>query len=101
MSDVGRKVVALSIVILGAGLLWAGRRSYSDADDAKTEMNATIAAAREHSSSSDPRLKAPTVSNVAAGSTSTSKAIPPLLVFSTAICSRRKLKMHSPLFPLS
>ena len=47
MSDVGRKVVALSIVILGAGLLWAGRRSYSDADDAKTEMNATIAAARE------------------------------------------------------
>ena len=57
MSDVGRKVVALSIVILGAGLLWAGRRSYSDADDAKTEMNATIAAARERSSSSDPRLK--------------------------------------------
>ena len=57
MSDVGRKVVALSIVILGAGLLWAGRRSYTDADDAKTEMNATIAAAREHAASSDPRLK--------------------------------------------
>ena len=48
MSDVARKVIALSIVILGAGLLWAGRRSYTDAVDAKKEMEGTIAAAREH-----------------------------------------------------
>ena len=35
MSDVVRKVIALSILIIGAGLLWAGRRSYTDAADAK------------------------------------------------------------------
>jgi Phospholipase B len=57
MSDVGRKVIALSIVILGAGLLWAGRHSYTDSQDAKKEMDDTLASAREHSASSDPRLK--------------------------------------------
>ncbi|MGB9435841.1 MAG: C45 family peptidase [Candidatus Acidiferrum sp.] len=57
MSDVVRKVIALSILIIGAGLLWAGRRSYSDAEDAKNEMDATVASAREHAASDDPRLK--------------------------------------------
>src|ERR1700758_3378560 len=57
MSDVVRKIIALSILIIGAGLLWAGRRSYTDAADAKNEMDATIANARERAASSDPRLK--------------------------------------------
>ena len=43
MSDVVRKVIALAIVIIGAALLWAGRRSYTDAQDAKNEMENAIA----------------------------------------------------------
>jgi len=57
MSDVARKVIALSIVILGAGLLWAGRRSYTDSEDARKHMDTTIAWAREHAAANDPRLK--------------------------------------------
>jgi hypothetical protein len=57
MSDVVRKVIALSIVIIGAGLLWAGRRSYRDAQDAKNEMDGAIASAHEQVTSSDARLK--------------------------------------------
>ncbi len=57
MSDVVRKVIAFSIVILGAGLLWAGRRSYTDSEDAKDQTKATIAAVRERAASRDPRLK--------------------------------------------
>ena len=57
MSDVVRKVIALSILIIGAGLLWAGRRSYNDAEAAKTEMDSTIAYARERAAANDPRLK--------------------------------------------
>lgn len=57
MSDVVRKVIALSILILGAGLLWAGRRSYTDPEDAKDQTKATVAAARERAASGDPRLK--------------------------------------------
>ena len=57
MSDVVRKVIALSILIIGAGLLWAGRRSYTDAEDAKSEMDTTVAYARERTASNDPRLK--------------------------------------------
>jgi hypothetical protein len=58
MSDVVRKVIALAIVIIGAALLWAGRRSYTDAQDAKNEMENAIAAARDHTAATDPRLKA-------------------------------------------
>jgi len=57
MSDVVRKIIALSILIIGAGLLWAGRRSDTDAEDAKNEMDATIAEARERTAASDPRLQ--------------------------------------------
>jgi hypothetical protein len=57
MSDVVRKVIALSILIIGAGLLWAGRRSSDDAAAAKNEMDTTIADARERAAASDPRLK--------------------------------------------
>jgi len=58
MSDVVRKVIALSILIVGAGLLWAGGRSSSnDAEAAKNETEGTIAYARERAASHDPRLK--------------------------------------------
>jgi Phospholipase B len=58
MSDVVRKVIALSIPIIGVGLLWAGGRSSSnDAEAAKNETEATIAYARERAASHDPRLK--------------------------------------------
>ena len=58
MSDVVRKVIALSILIIGAGLLWAGGRSSSnDAEAAKNETEGAIAYARERAASHDPRLK--------------------------------------------
>jgi hypothetical protein len=57
MSDVLRKVMAISILILGAGLLWAGRRSYIDKESARNEMEGTIAYARERAAANDPRLK--------------------------------------------
>jgi Phospholipase B len=57
MSDMARKVVALSIAIVGAVLLWAPWRSNIDAQEAKKNMDAAIASAREVASSNDPRLK--------------------------------------------
>jgi hypothetical protein len=58
MSDVARKVIALSILILGGVLLiWAGRRSHTDSQDAKNQMDATIASAQQQTASHDPRLK--------------------------------------------
>jgi hypothetical protein len=57
MSDMLRKVMALSILIIGAGLLWAGRRSSTDAQDAKNELDSTVAYARERAASDDPRLQ--------------------------------------------
>jgi Phospholipase B len=57
MSDVARKVIALAILIIGALLLWKGKHSYTDAEDAKSEMDSTIAYARERAAFSDPRLK--------------------------------------------
>jgi len=57
MPDVVRKIIALSILIIGAGLLWAGGRSSNDAAAAKNEMDSTIAQARERVAADDPRLK--------------------------------------------
>ena len=58
MSDVVRKTIAaFTVVILGLVLLWVGRHSYTDSEDAKDHSKATIAAARERVASSDPRLK--------------------------------------------
>ena len=58
MADAVRKVVAILILTLGVGLLWAaGRRSSSGAEAAKDEVEGTIAAARERAASQDPRLK--------------------------------------------
>ena len=57
MSDVVRKVIALSILIFGAGLLWAGGSSSNGAEAAKNEMDSIISGARERAASNDPRLK--------------------------------------------
>jgi len=57
MSDVVRKVIALSILIIGAALLWIGKPSYNEADAAKSEMDMAISNARERAAASDPRLK--------------------------------------------
>jgi len=57
MPDVVRKVIALSILIIGAGFLWVGTNSYNDAEAAKNEMQGTIASARERAAANDPRLK--------------------------------------------
>src|ERR1700687_5193409 len=57
MSDVVRKIIALSILIIGAGLLYARRTPDTGAGDAKNEMDSTIANARERAASNDPRLK--------------------------------------------
>ena len=58
MADAVRKVVAILILGLGIGLLWAaGRSSPSGAEAAKDEVEGTIAAARERAASQDSRLK--------------------------------------------
>jgi hypothetical protein len=57
MSDVARKVIAIAIVVISAALMWIVGRHHSDADEAKNEMDTTIASARERAASSDPRLK--------------------------------------------
>ena len=57
MSDVARKVIALSILIIGAAFLWIGKPSYNEADAAKSEMDMAISNARERAAASDPRLK--------------------------------------------
>ena len=46
MSDVVRKIIALTVVILGAVLLLAGRRSYTDSQDAKDQAKAAIGGSR-------------------------------------------------------
>jgi len=57
MSDGIRRFAAILILIAGAALLWlAGQRS-NDAEAAKNDLDSTVAYAREHASSSDPRLK--------------------------------------------
>jgi len=57
MSDGIRRVVALSVLILGSGLLWATGRSTNDEDVAKNDQDAALAFARERAAANDPRLK--------------------------------------------
>jgi len=57
MSDGIRRVVALSVLILGTGLLWATGRSTNDEDVAKNDQDAALAFARERAAANDPRLK--------------------------------------------
>ena len=57
MSDGIRRIIALSVLLLGTGLLWVVGRSNDDAENAKNDQDATLAANRERSASNDPRLK--------------------------------------------
>lgn len=57
MPDGLRKSIALLIVIVGAGLLWVAGHSSVGADEAKRNMDAVVASARERAASNDPRLK--------------------------------------------
>jgi len=57
MSDAGRKLAALAILVIGAGLLWFARGSSDEAAAAKQQMDSSISAARELAASQDPRLK--------------------------------------------
>ena len=57
MSDGVRRIVALVVVLIGAGLLYLSGHSANDADDAKKELDATVAYARERNVADDPRLK--------------------------------------------
>jgi len=45
------------VLLLGTGLLWVAGRSNNDAENAKSDQDATLAANRERSASNDPRLK--------------------------------------------
>jgi hypothetical protein len=57
MSDGIRRIVALSVLLLGTGLLWVAGRSNNDEANAKNDQDATLAANRERAASNDPRLK--------------------------------------------
>ncbi len=58
MSDGIRRFAAVLILIAAAALLWlAGQHSHG-AEAARNDLDSTVAYAREHAASSDPRLKA-------------------------------------------
>jgi hypothetical protein len=57
MSDVVRKIIALSILIIGAGLLWVVKSPRNEAEDAKNHIDSTMSGARQRAASQDPRLK--------------------------------------------
>jgi Phospholipase B len=57
MSDANRRIAALSVLILGTGILWVAGHSTNDSEVAKKEFDSTVAYAREHRAASDPRLK--------------------------------------------
>jgi hypothetical protein len=57
MSDVVRKIIALSILIIGGGLLWVVKTPHNEAEDAKNHVDSAISEARLRAASEDPRLK--------------------------------------------
>src|SRR5208337_4637650 len=57
MSDGIRRLAAVIILVAGAALLWLAGQHSHDAEAAKNDLDSTVAYAREHASSSDPRLK--------------------------------------------
>jgi len=58
MSDGIRRFAAVLILVAGAALLWLAGQHSNDAEAAKNDLDSTVAAAREHTASSDPRLRA-------------------------------------------
>src|SRR5215468_9981003 len=57
MSDGIRRIVALSVLLLGTGLLWVVGRTTNDAETAKDDQDTALTEARERATSNDPRLK--------------------------------------------
>lgn len=57
MSEAVRRLIAVLILVIGTGLLWAAGRSSNGPDAAKDEVEGSLAAARERAASQDPRLK--------------------------------------------
>src|ERR1700719_148307 len=57
MSDGIRRIVALSVLLLGTGLLWVAGRSDNDEANANNDLKSTLDANRERAASNDPRLK--------------------------------------------
>jgi len=57
MADGMRRIIALSVLLLGTGLLWVASRSTNDAELAKTDMKDTLRSARVRAAANDPRLK--------------------------------------------
>ena len=58
MSNGIRRLAAILILVAGAVLLWLAGQHSRDAEAAKNNLDSTVAYAREHAASSDPRLKA-------------------------------------------
>lgn len=57
MSENIRRILAVLILVEGAGLLWLSGRAANDAEALKNEMDSTVAYARERAAADDPRLK--------------------------------------------
>jgi len=57
MPDGIRRVIALSVLLLGTGLLWVAGRSDNDEANANNDLKSTLDANRERAASNDPRLK--------------------------------------------
>ena len=58
MSNGIRRFAAVFILVAGAALLWLAGQHSNDAEAAKSDLDSTVAYAREHATSNDPRLKA-------------------------------------------
>ncbi len=56
MSKQVRRIVAVGVLIAGAVLLWVARDADKEADAANSELDSTVAYARERAASNDPRL---------------------------------------------
>ena len=57
MSNGIRRFAAVFILVAGAALLWLAGQHSNDAEAAKNDLDSTVAYAREHAASNDPRLK--------------------------------------------
>ena len=57
MSNGIRRFAAILILVASTALLWLAGQHSNDAEAAKDDLNFTVAYAREHAASSDPRLK--------------------------------------------
>ncbi len=58
MSNGIRRIIAIVILLVAAALLWLSGHSTNDAQAAKSELETTIANARERTAANDARLKA-------------------------------------------